>query len=193
MLHKLFYRWVQPVLEAVGRILAGWGVRPNQLTFIGLGFNALACGLYAQGAMIWASAVVLFAGLFDLLDGPLARASGRVSAFGGFIDSVVDRYSDILIFGGVLVYWARMGRTEAVILCLAVLAGALLTSYTKARAENVIDNCRVGWIERPERVVILGLGGLSGWLVPALWILAIGTHATALARILYTRKRLQAG
>ncbi|MBI4431231.1 MAG: CDP-alcohol phosphatidyltransferase family protein [Candidatus Omnitrophica bacterium] len=186
MLRALFYKYVKPLLNKTSERLNKHGVNPAHLTLGGLIINALGCLLYAYGRFLTGSLVILIAGAFDMLDGALARSSGKATRFGAFMDSVVDRYSDFLIFGGLLIYFARAGDVPAASLVLVVIAGALLTSYTKARAESLITHCNVGWIERPERIVIICLGGIFQFLFPALWILAFTTHLTALQRIYYT-------
>ena len=186
MLRAIFYKYLKPLLHKISDGLNKHGINPAHLTLSGLIINALGCLLYAYGRFLTGSLIILLAGAFDMLDGALARSSGKVTKFGGFMDSVVDRYSDFLIFGGLLIYFSRIGDPSAVSLVLVVIAGALLTSYTKARAETLIPQCNVGWIERPERIVIICAGGIFQFLFPALWILAFTTHLTALQRIYYT-------
>ena len=186
MLRTIFYKFLKPILDKISDRLNKHGINPAHLTLGGLIINALGCLLYAYGRFLTGSLVILIAGLFDMLDGALARSSGKATKFGAFMDSVVDRYSDFFIFGGLLIYFSRITDTSAVSLVLVVIAGALLTSYTKARAESLIPQCNVGWIERPERIIIVCLGGIFQFLFPALWILAFTTHLTALQRIYYT-------
>jgi phosphatidylglycerophosphate synthase len=179
---------IQPVVTKVASILNTMGVTPNMLTFIGLGFNIVAAWLFYVGQVATAGFVILFAGSFDMLDGAVARLGGTASRIGAFTDSVVDRYSDFLIFGGLLCMFARMGDMTGTLLCLFILSGAFLVSYVRARAELVIPLCNVGLMERPERIILLAAGSLFGVLTPALWALAILSHATALHRIYYTWK-----
>ncbi len=186
MLRAIFYKFFKPILDTISARLNKHGINPAHLTLGGLIINALGCLLYAYGRFLTGSLIILIAGLFDMLDGALARSSGKATKFGAFMDSVVDRYSDFLIFGGLLIYFSRVGDSSAVALVLVVIAGALLTSYAKARAESLIPHCNVGWIERPERIIIICLGGIFQFLFPALWILAFTTHLTALQRIYYT-------
>jgi len=158
------------------------------LTFTGLVLNVVAAWYYYRGRIPAAGIMILFAGAFDMLDGAVARLGGTVSKLGAFTDSVVDRYSDFLIFGGVLCLFARNGHMTGTILSLAALSGAFLVSYVRARAELVIPLCNVGLMERSERIIVLAAGSLFGLLIPALWLLAVLTHATALHRIHYTWK-----
>jgi CDP-diacylglycerol--glycerol-3-phosphate 3-phosphatidyltransferase len=179
---------IQPAVTKVASLLNKTGLTPNMLTFTGLGFNAVAAGLYYCGEVAVAGFVILFAGAFDMLDGAVARLGDTASRIGAFTDSVVDRYSDFLIFGGVLCLFARLGDMTGIVLCLLILSGAFLVSYVRARAELVIPLCNVGLMERPERIILLAAGSLFGFLTPALWALAILTHATAFHRIYYTWK-----
>ena len=161
-------------------------VNPSVLTFIGLVINIYAAFLFASGRIRVAGIIVLIAGIFDMVDGTLARISGMVSRFGSFFDSVIDRYSDFILFSGIIVLYARVGRIDNLILTSFALMGAMITSYAKARAENLIESCKVGFMERPERIVILILGAVSNHLLVALWILAVGTNITAFHRIYHT-------
>jgi len=173
--------------EPVGRALARTGITPNALTVIGciLSFGVgavLALGYQWQGGIL-----VLVAGAFDTLDGALARASGRVTTFGAFLDSTLDRYSEAAIFLGILADAARRGDVQVVLLTYAAAIGSLMVSYARARAEGLGLRGDVGWLQRPERVVVLGLGLILGLVVPALWVLAILTNLTAVQRILHVR------
>lgn len=188
MLRGIVEARIQPAVTKVASILNNMGLTPNMLTFIGLGFNVVAACLFYVGQVTAAGFVILFAGSFDMLDGAVARLGGTASRIGAFTDSVVDRYSDFLIFGGVLCMFARMGDMTGTLLCLFILSGAFLVSYVRARAELVIPLCNVGLMERPERIILLAAGSLFGFLTPALWALAILSHATAFHRIYYTWK-----
>ena len=135
---------------------------------------------------------MLAAALGDLLDGPLARVGNRTSKFGAFLDSTVDRYSDFFLFGGLALCFARQGQTSELLLTLGIILGSFIISYAKARAENLIEDCSVGIFERAERVIVLAVGTIFWPLLPlTLWILLLGTHATALQRIVYTYKSLE--
>jgi CDP-diacylglycerol--glycerol-3-phosphate 3-phosphatidyltransferase len=186
---------IYPKIESLLNTMAGWlnarGFSPNQLTLAGLVLNFVVGWIYASGWLFLGGVALILAGFGDVLDGPLARVSSRVSKFGAFLDSTVDRYSDFFIFGGIAAHYARTGEAGWFILTLGILLGSFVTSYSKARAENVIEKCDVGLFERAERVIILALGSLISFLFPvALWILFLGTNTTAIQRILYTRKKL---
>jgi CDP-diacylglycerol--glycerol-3-phosphate 3-phosphatidyltransferase len=168
----------------VGRVLARLGLTPNLVTGIGLVLNGLVAVLIARGDFVAGGLLLLVAGAFDMLDGAVARASGTVTRFGGFFDSTIDRYSEVVVYGGVLIYVLgsphyRLGS----LLVLAATAGSLLISYARARAEAAGFHASVGLLARPERVLILALGLLLHQLIPALWILAIGTHFTVVTRM----------
>ena len=188
MSRKVVYKSIRKFLDKIGKRLNQYNVNPSQLTLIGLLFNALGCLLFAYGHFFSGSFVIWFAAIFDMLDGAVARASGQETRFGAFIDSVIDRYSDFFIFGGILIYFVRTSQLALAMLVLVVIAGAALTSYTKARAENIIEHCDVGWVERPERIFIICAAGIFGFMIQALWILAFMTHLTALQRIYHTWK-----
>jgi len=191
MLRKAFHSKVEAIVTPWIRFLDQKGVSPNHLTLAGLVVNILAGWAYASGAFFLGGLLLIIAGLGDMLDGPLARLSGRASRFGAFLDSTIDRYSDFVVFAGIALFYARTGHTGWFLITMGIILGSIVTSYTKARAENLIENCSVGIFERTERVVTLALGSFIPVLLPfALWILLLGTNVTALHRIFYTRKRL---
>ncbi|MFQ5663630.1 MAG: CDP-alcohol phosphatidyltransferase family protein [Terriglobia bacterium] len=173
--------------------LAATGIHPNVLTFVGLVVNAWAAVLLAAGEFRWAAAVIFLAGIFDLTDGPVARLQGRVSAFGAFFDSMIDRYSDMLLYMGLLVYYARIERFFYVVLVAVAMAGSFMVSYSRARAESLIPACKVGFMERPERVVLLILGGAFERMAPVLWVIAVLSTVTVIHRILHTWREIAAG
>jgi len=191
MLRKWTYKYIQPVLDATCRLISRSGLNAYHLSYIGLGINVMACLIFIAGWFAFGGWVVLFAGLFDMLDGAFARYTKSTSDFGAFFDSVIDRYSDFLIFGGVMFHYMINGEKGLAFLVFVVITGAILTSYTKARAESLIERCDVGFVERPERILILCAGALTGMMVPALIVLAVTTHATAAQRILFTYRKCQ--
>jgi CDP-diacylglycerol--glycerol-3-phosphate 3-phosphatidyltransferase len=156
------------------------------LTAIGLVINAVAAVLFAQGSFGWAGFVVVLAGLFDMVDGRVARVTNTVTPFGAFFDSVIDRYSDMALYIGLLVYYARAERFLYVVLVAVVMAGSVMISYTRARAESLIPTCKVGFLERPERLVLIIIGALWNRMAPVLWIIAVLSNITVIHRILYT-------
>lgn len=192
MLRKIVYSRIENLLNRIARFLAQRGFTPNQLTLAGLGLNLAAAGFYALGVFLLGGLTLLTAGLGDLLDGPLARVTGKSSRFGAFLDSTVDRYSDFFIFGGIAFYYAAERAWGWLLVSLGILLGSSVTSYAKARGENLVPAVTAGWFERSERILLLALGSFVPPLLPwVLGILLVGTHATALQRIWFVRKALQ--
>ena len=188
MMRRYIGKPVESALRALAEALDRRGVSPDALTLAGLAVNVGAAWAYYAGFWFVAGFVVLFAGLFDMLDGAVARAGGRTSPLGAFTDSVADRYSDFLVFAGLLAHFASNGDLGTTLLVLAVILGAFMVSYVRARAELVIPKCDVGLMERPERIILLAAGSLFGFLEIALWALAVLTHLTAFHRIVHTVK-----
>jgi CDP-diacylglycerol---glycerol-3-phosphate 3-phosphatidyltransferase len=186
MLRKLIGKNLDAFTTPCARFLHAHKITPNMLTFGGLFLNVLACILYAEGYIVLGGIVILIAGLGDMLDGAVARTAQIVSKFGAFTDSVVDRYSDFIIFGGILTYYAANESVKGTLLVLIIICGAFLVSYIRARAELVIPRCDVGFMERPERIILLAVGSIFGFFTLTLWLLACTTHITALQRIYYT-------
>ena len=176
------------VLDAIVRGFAASGVNPNFLTFIGFGINVLAAYLFAYGYFHWAGATIILAGIFDMADGRVARLAGRVTPFGGFYDSVMDRYSDLSLLIGLLIYYGRINRFFYVSLVAVAMIGSVMVSYSRARAENVIPSCKVGFLERPERVVLIIIGALFDRMAPVLWLIAVLSNVTVIHRIIHTRQ-----
>ena len=176
--------------DPVGRALVRLHLRPNHLTMCGLLVSACAGAAFVFGHVRAAGLLLILAGLFDLFDGSLARASGQATTFGAFLDSVIDRYSDIVVMLGIVVLYARMPHARGALLAMAGLAGSVMVSYTKARAESIGIDCSVGVMERPERLICLIAGALLDVMEPALWVLAVLANLTALQRILFTRRLL---
>jgi phosphatidylglycerophosphate synthase len=188
MLRKFIGKPTESALSYAARFLHRRGITPNLLTITGLVLNFAGAYCYYAGAWAAGGFVVLAAGLFDMLDGAVARAGNAASPLGAFTDSVVDRYSDFIVFGGLLAHFAAAGDLLHTLLVLVVIMGAYQISYIRARAELVIPRCDVGLMERPERIILLGAGSLFGFVVPALWLLAFLTHLTAFYRIYFTFK-----
>ena len=177
---------VDRVAEPVARALLRARIRPNQLTFLGLAISGLSALAFAADRQRWGGVLLGLAGACDILDGALARASGQVSPFGAFLDSVLDRYSDLLVLAGLIVLFGRLGRGADVVATLVALIGTVMVSYTRARAESIGVECRVGFMERCERLLVLIGGALVDLLVPAVWVVAAGANATAVHRIFHT-------
>ena len=174
------------IIQAIVSALALSRVHPNVLTFIGLLINIWAAFLFSYGKFVPAGLVVIGAGLFDMVDGRVARETNRVTRFGGFFDSVLDRYSDLALLMGLLIYYASINRYFYVVLTAIVMTGTVLISYTRARAENTIPKCKVGFLERPERVVLIIIGALANRMAPVLWVIAVLSNITVISRIVFT-------
>ncbi len=180
------------LLDAIVRGLALTKVPPNYLTFIGLMVNSLAAVAFGYGKFFWAGIIIFLAGIFDMTDGRVARITNQVSVFGGFFDSVIDRYSDLAIYLGLLVYYARVNRFFYVVLTALAMTGSVMVSYVRARAESLIDQCKVGFLERPERIVLVIIGAIFDRMAPVLWVIAVISNISVIHRILYTRAVLRA-
>jgi len=190
MLGALLNHKLDPVLYKIAKALHTL-VNPNYLTFVGTVANAAAALFIALGSWKVGGIGVVVGGFFDLLDGAVARTQGRATPFGAFFDSVMDRISDFLLFIGLAFFYASRGEVWALLLTLFATMGSFLVPFCRARAETVIPSCKVGVLERPERVILLAIGLFFDCMVPVLWILAVLTHLTVLQRILYTRKALR--
>jgi CDP-diacylglycerol---glycerol-3-phosphate 3-phosphatidyltransferase len=186
MLTRSIGRHLSWPIDRLASILAKTGVPPNVITWSALVLNLWACVFFAAGRFAAAGGLMAFAGLCDLLDGPVARKQNRVSKFGGFLESILDRYSDLMLFLGLLVYFVRVNRFPYAILAGTAMAGAVMVSYAKARAESLGPTSDVGFWERPERMVLMIVGALANQMELALWILAIGPNITVIHRIVHT-------
>jgi CDP-diacylglycerol--glycerol-3-phosphate 3-phosphatidyltransferase len=193
-----FGRACGKLLNIIVRWLALSRINPNVLTFMGLVVNTIAAILFGyansdnQARLFrYAGLVIIGSGFFDLVDGEVARATKRVTRFGGFFDSVIDRYSDASQFLGLLVFYARGERFVYVVLAAFVMVSAIMVSYTRARAESLIGSCRVGFLERPERLVLVIIGALFNRMAPVLWLIAVLSTITVIHRMRYTWTRTQ--
>lgn len=193
------------VIDAIVRGLARSRINPNALTFTGLLIN-IGCGvLYGYGRFFTAGFLMILANVFDMLDGQVARSRGRVTRFGAFFDSVIDRYSDVIVYVGIMVFYARNTAAHSTLLVALTglaLVGSVMISYSRARAESLDIACKVGFLERPERVVLLIIGSLTE-IGPAanpflhkmpqvLWVLAVLSHWTVVHRVYHTWRELRA-
>jgi len=181
---------LDPYLFYVLENIFGEHSNPNFFTIMGFFATLAASLLILKGFWVLAGLTIILSGLFDLLDGVAARKLGKVTAFGGFLDSVLDRYSDLLLLLALLVDCLRKGDSGLVVLASLASMGTLLIPYVRAKAEALQVPCTMGLMERAERIILLAIGTLFQWIGPALWILAILTHFTVLQRIFYVWKRL---
>jgi len=179
------YHWI---VQRIVYSIAATGVHPGFFTTASVVAYLWACVLFASGKFPLAALAMIIGGICDLLDGPVAARQHRLTLFAHFLDSVLDRYADLIVFVGLLVYFARVNRFLDAIVTGAAMAGAVLASYAQARAESLIPSCNVGFWRRPERVVLLIACALFSHVMLALWVLAVGANITVVHRILYTWK-----
>ena len=186
----------------VGRRLDPWlytalskifGTRgnPNSFTIMGFFATLIASVFIIKELWIAAGLMIILSGLLDLFDGVLARKLERVTRFGGFLDSVLDRYSDLFLLLALLIYYLRKGVPGLVVLTSVVSIGTILIPYVRAKAESLQVPCSVGLMERAERIILLSAGTLFQWMEPILWILAILTHFTVIHRIYYVWEKMR--
>src|SRR6202051_1527598 len=181
------------LLDRIVGILAATGVNPNFLTFLGVIIDVAGAVSFSVGGFRTGAFIILFAGFLDMLDGQVARRQNRVTQFGAFYDSTLDRYADMALYMGLLVYYSVSGRTPYVVLAAVATAGSVMVSYARARAESLIPLCKVGFMERPERLVLLIIGGLVNRMAPVLWVIAVISTITVIHRIVYTWQETRAG
>jgi len=175
-------RWlVDPIARAISRL----GISPNWMTMLGLVANVAVALLIARGYLRVGGVLTILASLFDAFDGALARLSGQTSSFGAFLDSTLDRFSEAVVYLGLLLYYAQQGRRMEVILIYGTIVGSLMVSYTRARAEGLGLQCRVGLLTRAERVCLLIIGLIAGIMPWMLWPLAVLTNVTVVQRVVY--------
>jgi CDP-diacylglycerol---glycerol-3-phosphate 3-phosphatidyltransferase len=197
-------RGAMRIIDAMVRTLATAGIPPNVLTTIGVTINMGCAVLFALGEFFWGGVVLIVANLFDMLDGNVARLSGRVTKYGTFLDSSLDRLSDMTVFFGIIIFYARSVPQHS--LLNVILAGlgmicSVMVSYTTARSEALGVKANVGFLQRPERIVLLIIGALSTWdwnsdfflfnrMPQVLWVLAVGSLWTMLQRVVFIRGEL---
>jgi CDP-diacylglycerol--glycerol-3-phosphate 3-phosphatidyltransferase len=180
-------------LEPLVSLLASLGISPMLVSAFGLAFSLWGAVVVARGSLLGGGIFLLIAGLCDVLDGDLARRLGRASSFGAFIDSLLDRVSEFVYFGGILIFVVRQPNDipayEPVVILLALM-GSVLTSYARARAEGVGIECKVGVMERPERIGLLAIGLMAGYhfLMGVMLLLAVTTHVTVIQRVRHVRR-----
>lgn len=182
------------IIRVIVRGLSLSRIHPNVLTFFGLVINIWAAYLLARGQFRAAGFVIIGAGLFDMVDGRVARETNRVTRFGAFFDSVLDRCSDMALLIGLLVWYGNNNQPGYVVLTAVAMMACVMISYARARAENLIPTCKVGFMERPERVVLVIIGALFDRMAPVLWVIAVLGNLTMIHRMIFTwaeSKRLE--
>ena len=182
---------VTAILQPSTNFLVRSRVTPDLLTMIGFVLNLVAATLFGLDEYRWAGLMVLVAGIFDLLDGQVARTGRTESKFGALLDSTVDRYSEIVVWFGLAVSFIRSGSLWTSSALFFALAGSLMVSYVRARAEGLGEESKIGFMQRPERVIALGVGGVVGviGLTFAAWTIAILSNITVLERVFYVRRQ----
>jgi CDP-diacylglycerol--glycerol-3-phosphate 3-phosphatidyltransferase len=173
-------------LELIIKTCVALRIHPNTLTFVGVLINVAAAGALAQGRFVIAGVIMVVANIFDYIDGKVAFELNAVSAFGGFWDSVIDRFSDLSLFIGLIYLYSSLHRTDYVIITALAMMFAIMTSYTRARAESLIAKCKVGFMERPERIVLFMIGAFTNRMAGVLWVILILSVFTVADRIIYT-------
>jgi len=188
------------------KFLSGHGVSPNALSLAGLSLSLITGLIYASGSFFWAGAVLILAGTCDVLDGQMARLTGKISSFGAFLDSAIDRFSELFIFLGLAWHFSGLSAENpesalgsvVVLIIILALAGSFMVSYTRARAEGLGVDCKVGWMQRPERLALLIVGSLlAGFpvvgqfiMIGTIFIIAALSNYTAVQRIIYVKNQL---
>ena len=187
MLSSRFSHFLDKPLSPIAKKL---GINPNILTVAGFLITATAAIILPYNMKV-GGALILCGGFFDVLDGVIARANNRSTDFGAFLDSVLDRYADSFLLLGFSWYFLKNGLTSGMFISLGAMIGALIISYTKARAEGLGKKCHTGLMERPERIILMAFGALTGWILPVMWILLVLTHITVIQRIYHTWKLMK--
>jgi CDP-diacylglycerol--glycerol-3-phosphate 3-phosphatidyltransferase len=178
-------------LELIIRTCVALRIHPNTLTFVGVLINFAAAWALGLGLFVLAGVIMVFANIFDYIDGKVAVELDAVSAFGGFWDSVIDRFSGLSLFIGLIFLYSSLHRTNYVIITALAMMFAIMTSYTRARAESLIKKCKVGFMERPERIVLFMIGAFTNRMAAVLWVILVLSVFTVADRIIYTYRELR--
>lgn len=178
-------------LRAIIAACVALRIHPNILTFVGVLINGWAAVYLAQGRFVTAGFIMIVANIFDFIDGKVAHETGLMSKFGGFWDSVIDRFSDILLFIGLVYLYSSLGRTDYVMVASFAMMFALMTSYTRARAESLIAKCKVGFMERPERIVLFMIGAFTNRMAGVMWVILVLSVFSVADRVILTYRVLE--
>lgn len=173
-------------LRAIIALCVSLRVHPNVLTLVGVLINVAAAWELALGRFVTAGVMMVLANIFDFIDGKVAQELNMTSPFGGFWDSAMDRFSDISLFIGLIYLYSKLGRTDYVMITALTMMFAVMTSYTRARAESLIEKCKVGFMERPERIVLFMIGAFTNRMAAVLWVICVLSVVTVADRIYYT-------
>lgn len=173
-------------LRAIIRASVALGIHPNTLTLIGVLINVGAAVELGRNHFVLAGVIMIVANIFDFIDGKVAHITGKVSRFGAFWDSTLDRFSDIALFLGLIYLYAHLRRTDYVMVASLAMMFSIMTSYARARAESLIEKCKVGFMERPERIVLFMIGAFTDRMGAVLWVILVLSIFTVADRIYYT-------
>jgi phosphatidylglycerophosphate synthase len=173
-------------LRAIIQTCVALGIHPNTLTLIGVLINVAAACALGVNRFLLAGLIMIVANIFDFIDGKVAQQTNTVSRFGAFWDSTLDRFSDIALFLGLIYLYATMRRTDYVMVASLAMMFSIMTSYTRARAESLIEKCKVGFMERPERIVLFMIGAFTNRMGAVLWVILLLSIFTVADRIYYT-------
>ena len=198
LLNKHWVDGFSTVIEPIARVLISLRVHPHVITFTGLFLSVLAFNFFRLGLFFYAGLMVILAGMCDVLDGRLARETKQITKFGALIDSTIDRYSEVLMFLGLAIFFHDK-QTYIIYLIILAITGSFMVSYTRARAEGLGIECKIGLMQRPERVTYLAIGSLLGsipktkyiFLLLAIWFIAIFANITVVQRIIFIRNKLK--
>jgi CDP-diacylglycerol---glycerol-3-phosphate 3-phosphatidyltransferase len=198
LLNKHWITGFETVIEPVAKFLVNLRIHPHVITFSGLLFSIIAFNFYRQGYFFYAGVLVVLAGACDVLDGKLARETNQISKFGALLDSTIDRYSEILLFLGLAVFFHNK-YSYIVYLIILAITGSFMVSYTRARAEGLGLECKVGLMQRPERMTYLAIGSLLGSIpkmgvyivIATVWFIAIFANITVIQIVVYIRNQLK--
>ena len=182
---RLWFKWIT---DPLGVFFNKLGIKPNTMTILGVTGTALGAYMLARGNMLWGGLLILITVPFDALDGTMARLRGEANEWGAFVDSVADRYSELITYAGLLYYFIDHGNALGSMLVFAAASGSVLVSYVRARAESVNLFAKGGILTRVERYIVLAPALVFNQPMIALWILAVLTHITAIQRIYIVRK-----
>ena len=198
LLNKHWVSGFETVIEPIAKLLINLRIHPHIITFSGLALSILAFNFYRQGYFFSAGMMVVLAGVCDMLDGRLARDTNRMSKFGAPMDSTIDRYSEVLLFLGLAMFFYDK-HSHVVYLIILAIAGSFMVSYTRARAEGLGIECKIGLMQRPERMTYLAIGSLLGaipgigiyFVIAVIWFIAIFANITVIQRVIFIRNELK--
>jgi CDP-diacylglycerol--glycerol-3-phosphate 3-phosphatidyltransferase len=173
-------------LRAIINLCVRLRIHPNTLTLVGVLINVAAAWALAYGRFKLAFVIMLVANIFDFIDGKVAHILGLQSAFGAFWDSTLDRFSDLALLTGLIFLYSKLGRTDYVMIAALALIFSIMTSYARARAESLVEKCKVGFMERPERIVLLMIGAITNRMAGVLWVVLVLSILAVGNRIYYT-------